>query len=166
MRDGISPRFIERQAPDCKGAESQALLPLPVPFTKANELAVESSPSVFFNSFVNTLERLERVLDLETEMLTQYRPIALTDFNHKKSRGLLELGRAMEAMHGLDLEALGLDAKTPLAGLRQTLQRNLMVLQLHLKAVGAIATIISRAIQEHESDGTYTTETGARGILR
>jgi hypothetical protein len=55
------------------------------------------------------------------------------------------------------------DLKAALAGLREKLQKNLAILQTHLDAVGAIAAIISRAIQEHESDGTYTPELGRNG---
>jgi hypothetical protein len=35
-----------------------------------------------------------------------------------------------------------------------------------LDAVGAIAAIIARAIQQHESDGTYTPELGDNGRSR
>lgn len=166
MQHGAIPRHIERQTPDSGGAQNQTSVPLPVPFVSANEFAMGSPPSVVFDAFINTLERLERLLDLETEMLIQHRPIALTDFNHKKSYGLLELGRTMEAIGGLDLDALGFDAKTPLARLRVKLQRNLIVLQMHMTAVGAIAAIIARAIQEYESDGTYTAELGNSGKPR
>jgi hypothetical protein len=113
-------------------------------------------PTIVFNAFINTIDRLERLLDHETAMLSEHQLLAFDDFNRKKSHGLLELRRAIDAMHGLDRVDLGFDAKPVLARLRMKLQKNLMMLQTHLDAARAVAAIIARTIQEHESDGTYT----------
>lgn len=114
-------------------------------------------------AFVNAVERLEAVLDQETQMLDRNRPIALHDFNHRKSHGLLELSRAMIACRALDRVAFDVETSEPLARLRVKLESNLASLQMHLTAVGEIAAVISRAIQDHESDGTYTASRIARG---
>ena len=53
-------------------------------------------------AFVSAVERLEDVLEQETQMLDRNRPILLHDFNHRKSHGLLELSRAMVACRALD----------------------------------------------------------------
>jgi hypothetical protein len=113
-------------------------------------------PAIVFNAFVNTVVRLERLLDRETAMLSEHQILAFDDFNRKKCHGLLELRRAIDAMHGLDRADLGFDAKPVLAQLRMKLQKNLMMLQTHLDAARSVAAIIARTIQEHESDGTYT----------
>jgi hypothetical protein len=89
-------------------------------------------------------------------MLKRHQPIALHDFNHEKSHGLLELKRTMTAMRAFDSVQFEHNAKAPLARLRLKLESNLEILQTHLTAVGAIAAIVARTIQEHESDGTYT----------
>ncbi|QBR70209.1 hypothetical protein CU048_01730 [Beijerinckiaceae bacterium] len=163
MFDKATPR-LESQTPDSVRVESRAFLLSAVQCPGGNERVAEAS--AVFASFVDTVERLERILELETELLGQHQSIALTEFNHKKSQGLLELSRTMAAMRGLDLAALGFDAKTRLGDLRLKLQKNLRVLQMHMSASAAVATIIARAIQEHESDGTYTAELGAHGKTR
>jgi hypothetical protein len=43
-----------------------------------------------------------------------------------------------------------------LAILRSKLERNSTILQIHLRAVQEVAAIIARAIQDAESDGTYS----------
>lgn len=166
MQNGCSPRFIERQAPDSGDRERAPSLQPPPPFVRGKEFANESHPAIVFDAFINAVERLERLLDRETAMLIEHQPIALDDFNHKKSHGLLELSRAMDAMRGLDRDSHGLDPNAPLARLRVKLQKNLTILQMHLDAVGAITAIIAHTIQEHESDGTYTPELGGKGKPR
>jgi hypothetical protein len=46
------------------------------------------------------------------------------------------------------------------------LKQNLRMLQTHLNAVGEITAIIARAIQDHESDGTYSIENNGQGRYR
>jgi hypothetical protein len=154
MQSGCSPWFIEKQMSDSGTGESSALLNTPC--TEVKGFAKEAQTKIIFDAFNNAVDRLERLLDRETAMLIEHQPIALDDFNRKKRHGLLELSRAMDAMRGLHHDFHGHDPKVPLARLRVKLQKNLMILQTHLDAVGAIAAIIGRAIQDHESDGTYT----------
>ena len=100
-----------------------------------------------------TILRVARVVDLETEMLRLHRPIDLAGYNHQKSHGLLELTRALRAFgpHPLEPELL-----VSLAELRDKLEKNLAVLDIHLKAVRQVSALISRAIEEDNSDGTYS----------
>jgi hypothetical protein len=74
----------------------------------------------------------------------------------------------MDAVRRVDRDCLTRDLKAALVGLREILQKNLAILQTHLDAVSAIAAIISRAIQGHDSDGTYTPtpELGRKGRSR
>jgi hypothetical protein len=166
MQSECSPWLIERQASDSGTGEIPASLQSSTACTKVNEFAKEAHTEIIFDAFINAVKRLERLLDRETAMLIEHQPITLDDFNHKKRHGLLELSRAMDAMRGLDRDCLGHDPKAPLAGLRVKLQKNLMILQTHLDAVGTIAAIIARAIQEHESDGTYTAKHNDMGRSR
>ncbi len=128
---------------------------------------VDSAPSTsMIEGFLKTVERIEKVLDLETQMLEENKPFALHDFNHKKSHGLLELSRAMSACRSLDRATFEAVTKVPVARLRGKLERNLARLETHLKAVTEIAAIITRAIQDHESDGTYSVSRRARDDAR
>lgn len=108
--------------------------------------------NVMLEAFLNTLERLELVIDVETEALQHNRAVDLNEFNHKKSHGLLELRRTMRV---LDEDARQ-RAQADLHRLRDKVEKNLSVLEIHLKAVHAVSAIISNAIQERESDGTYS----------
>jgi len=166
MQSSYSSWFIERQASNSGTGESPASLRSSLPSTKMKEFGKEAHTEIIFDAFINAVERLERLLDSETAMLIEQQPIALHDFNHKKRHGLLELSRAMDAMREHDRGCPGRDPKATLARLRMKLQMNLTILQTHLDAVGAIAAIIARAIQQHESDGTYTPELGDNGRSR
>jgi succinylglutamate desuccinylase len=104
-------------------------------------------------AFSQTVERIERLVDLETATLQQYRPIDFSEFNHRKSHAILELTRSIRA---LGSEVQGDSARGELERLSAKLQRNLATLEIHLKAVRQVCSVISRAIQSEESDGTYS----------
>jgi hypothetical protein len=59
-------------------------------------------------------------------------------------------------MRGLGASVSEREVQTRLAGLRVKLEKNLSLLDFHLKAVKEIAAIVARAIEEDESDGTYS----------
>lgn len=116
----------------------------------------EASPVSAFNALLDTIGRLERIIDLETATLSERRPVAFDDLNRKKNHGVLELRRAIDAVRGLGCEALGLDPKPHLTNLRGKLKTNLTALRRHLDAARAVAAVIARTIEDQESDGTYT----------
>jgi hypothetical protein len=166
MESGCAAVVLEKQALDLG---VPAILASPRPATRCvvgRGSGTEADIAIIFDAFANAVGRLEGLLDKETTMLIEHRTIALDDFNHKKRHGLLELSRAMDAMRGVDRDCLTYDPKAALAGLRVKLERNLAILQTHLDAGGAIAAIISRTIQEHDSDGTYTPEVFRNGRAR
>lgn len=109
-----------------------------------------------FNALVETVCRLQKLIDLETDMLRNHRVVAFDDFNRKKSHGLIELRRAIDAVQSLPRAGDTLDLRLLLASLHEGLQRNLATLQIHLNAANALAAAIARTIREHDSDGTYT----------
>jgi hypothetical protein len=117
------------------------------------EFGGQGTSQLMFDAFINIVERLEKVVELETAMLRQHRPVALAEFNHKKTQGMLELRRAIQALDRLALER---EMQEPLERLRSKLDKNLAVLQMHLNAVGHVAAIIAQAIQDYDSDGTYS----------
>ena len=111
--------------------------------------------ATIFDNFMNAIERLERIIDKETALLMKHQPISFDDFNHNKRHSLLELSCELDAIRALG-HRLDLAPNASLKRLRIKLQINLSILQTHLNAAGAVATIIARTIHEHESDGTYT----------
>ena len=127
------------------------------------DIAELARSRTMLEAFVDAVERLGGVVDQETQMLGLNKPIALNDFNHRKSHGLLELSRAMIACRGIDRSAFDVGTRAPLERLRAKLESNLASLQTHLTAVGEIAAVIARAIEDHESDGTYTARRAVRG---
>ncbi len=110
------------------------------------------SMTAILSGFINTLERLEQVIDMETEALQQNQPVDLSEFNHKKSHCLLELSRAMRVLDRTSIEF----AYSHLNRLRDKVEKNLSILDIHMKAVRAVSAIIANAIQDNESDGTYS----------
>jgi hypothetical protein len=118
------------------------------------------SPHAALAVVLMTIDRVERVIDEETQELRSQKVINLRDFNQRKSQGLLELSRAVrglgDAGHDRRLQA-------KLERLRSKIDENLTFLGMHLTAVQEVSAIISRAIQDAESDGTYSAGPGAEG---
>jgi hypothetical protein len=104
-------------------------------------------------AFRGTVERLEQIIELETATLQQHVPVDLRGFNHKKSHGLLELTRALRTM---DRAAFDQASLASLERLRGKLSKNLAVLESHLRAVRQVSGLIARAIEDGDSDGTYS----------
>ncbi len=104
-------------------------------------------------SCLQTIERVEQVVDQETLALKTNQPIDLVEINRRKSHGLLDLTRGLRALNG----GPGLQAvEGRLATLRARLNENSAVLRRHLDAVQEVSAIVARAIREGESDGTYS----------
>jgi hypothetical protein len=104
-------------------------------------------------ALIRAIERLGDVIDLETRALQEHQPADLRDFNRRKRYGLLELSRIIRTF---ERDAANEQVHASLSALRAKLDRNRAVLQMHLKAVQEIAGVIGRAIQDAESDGTYS----------
>jgi hypothetical protein len=99
------------------------------------------------------IPRLEEVVDHESAALERREAVDLRELNNRKSQGLLDLMRCLRVFQGA---APSRPALARLAGLRAKLDRNRAVLALHLEAVREIATVMSDAIKDAESDGTYS----------
>lgn len=126
------------------------------------EDARRPSVEVFFRA----IERLEATIELETEALKRNDLAGLADFNRSKSLGLLELTRVIEACRAAGRAEFGVQTISRLSRLREAVEGNLAILQLHLRAVGEVAAIIVRAIDDYESDGTYAPMPAAGGGRR
>lgn len=101
----------------------------------------------------SAIQRLEEIIDQETAALLGHKAVDLKEFNSRKSHGLLELTRALRQ---IDEPSITSEIRARLKALRGKLEKNQAVLKTHLEAVREISTIISDAIRQSESDGTYS----------
>jgi hypothetical protein len=114
---------------------------------------------------IGCIDRLDQLLDRETEALRNCAPIDFEDFNLRKSHALLELSRASRSATPLASTAIG----ARLMDLQAKLAENSLLLEQHLAAMREIATIMVRTIEMAESDGTYSSRSSFErrpGVLR
>ncbi len=102
---------------------------------------------------LSAIRRLENIIEEETLALATGQKIDFDDFSARKSRSMLEFVRLMRARMHLGGET---EITEEIQLLREKLERNRSLLEMHYDAVREVATIIVRAIKEAESDGTYT----------
>jgi hypothetical protein len=99
------------------------------------------------------IERLVSTLDAENRDLEQGRRVKYEAYGQAKNQGLLELNRLIPALAGA---AAAGPLRAALAELHAKLEVNQRSLAVQLKACEAVSEIITRAIQDGQSDGTYT----------
>lgn len=134
-------------APSTEVATSTAL---PVTFDVWNN--PDGSTPIEVMALLKALARLEQVVDQETQSLRAGETPAFEDLNYRKSHGLLELTRAMRLV---DPTSIGNDLRDRLESFRDQLERNRLLLKTHLDATREISAILTAAIRDAESDGTY-----------
>lgn len=103
-------------------------------------------------AFRDVVARMETIIDQETALLRENRAFELTDFNNRKQQGLLELNRILRNFSQVDLQLVDRDGVVRLV---RKLEANRQILAHHLRAMDEISSLVSRAMQEAESDGTY-----------
>ena len=103
-------------------------------------------------AFQEAILRMESIVDQETALLRENRAVELNEFNHRKQQGLLEINRILR--HFTDFDIRLVDRKD-VGRLVSKLEDNRQILAHHLRAIDEISTLVSRAMQEAESDGTY-----------
>lgn len=126
--------------------------PAPSPVKNGDDLQ-----SITVN-FLRVVQRLEEVVDEETAALRSGRHADLKDFNFRKGHGMLEFSRAAGLVGARAATDPALSGR--LQSLRSKLVTNQAVLKMHLEAVQEIASDLSAAIQDAESDGTYSASFG------
>jgi hypothetical protein len=99
------------------------------------------------------VQRLIATIEAENRDLEQGRPARYETYSLRKNQGLLELNRLIPALGGAT--AAG-PLREALADLYARLEANRRALAVQLKACAAVSEIIARAIQDGQSDGTYT----------
>lgn len=98
------------------------------------------------------VERLVAAIDSENRDLERRRLVPYEASSRAKNQGLLELNRLAPALGGAPAGPL----RDALADLQAKLEINRRALAVQLKACQAVSEIIARAIQDGQSDGTYT----------
>ena len=99
------------------------------------------------------IQRLVATIDAENRDLEQGRRVKYEAYSLSKNQSLLELSRLIPALSGAIAAGLLHDA---LAELQAKLEINRRALAVQLRACHAVSEIIARAIQDGQSDGTYT----------
>lgn len=140
----------------------EPLAAVATPFEPAASTALSASLDAWSNpdgstpievlALLKAIARLEQVVDQETQSLRAGETPAFEDLNYRKSHGLLELTRAMRLVDPL---SIGDDLRDRLESFRDQLERNRMLLKTHLDATREISAILTAAIRDAESDGTY-----------
>ena len=98
------------------------------------------------------INRLEAVLAGEMMALRAGDHSGLGDISHRKNQSLMELTRIGR---GVEAASMSHDLRDRLTVLRERLDENSHLLALHMEATAEVAGLITRAIAEAESDGTY-----------
>lgn len=115
------------------------------------------------NLIDRTMQRVEKLVDFETEALRTRAAVDLRQMNNSKSQALLELGMAARVLEGTQLEP---DLVDRLKALRGKLEENRIMLNRHLQAVREVAGVIAETIKDSEWDGTYSECDAANGAGR
>jgi hypothetical protein len=124
---------------------------------RRNSRPVVHDPDAARALVVAVLRRVEGYLDEETAALEKSPNFDLKASNDRKSQGLVDLNQAMRRLKGTDVNE---DLQLGLQLFRKKLAINLRKIRLHLDAVKEITAMLSEAIQNAESDGTYTRHIG------
>ena len=164
VEEGATAPVMEQPVVDT-GAMTQvtpgdALLPVLLPivgsevaFDGTDVARSEGERSDEVRGLLMAIRRLESIIEEETAALATGKKIDFDDFSARKSRSMLEFVRLMRARMHLGGET---EITEEIQRLREKLERNRSILEMHYDAVREVATIIVRAIKEAESDGTYT----------
>jgi hypothetical protein len=129
------------------------LRPVPLSFgTAAPQPPAVPEPDPTVAAFMGIMDRLEQIIDAETDSLTRNLPDRIGESGQRKRQGLLELGRAMRHLRG----KASPEVQDRLNAFSGKLENNRRMLDIHLRAVRDVADLIARSLREMDSDGTYT----------
>ena len=110
----------------------------------------ESGPAT---AMLGVITRIEEILEAEAKILRSLQDHEISAMNDRKSRALLEFSRTVRALPPGSVDD---HLRLRIVALRGLLEENRILVALHLKAARDIAAIVSSAIEENESDGTYS----------
>ena len=123
--------------------------------------AADGSTAAATAALERCIDRLAQVVDEETAALKRRAAVDLREFNNRKSQGLLDLSRSLRLFQGA---APGKATLARLAGLQGEARHQPRRAGAHLRAVREISTVMTDAIRDAESDGTYSPS--VRGVLK
>jgi hypothetical protein len=149
---------VETEATNMEAMPGDALLPMVLP-NVGSEPAVDGADearSDEVRGLLTAIRRLENIVEEETAALATGKKIDFDDFSARKSRSMLEFVRLMRSRMHLGTEV---EVTEEIKRLREKLERNRAILEMHYDAVREVATIIVKAMKDAESDGTYTGRT-------
>jgi hypothetical protein len=149
---------MEPRDPESGIRSDAPALPVPVPVLAASEAAPGAEAAARpeeVQGLLSAIRRLDVVVTEETAALLTGKKVDFQDFSMRKSQSMLEFVRLMRAGAHLGGEA---QVAGEMRELRQKLERNRAVLEMHYEAVREVAEIIVRAMREAESDGTYSSQ--------
>lgn len=166
-REGAAALVVEQPVMDTEAmtmevASGDALLPALLP-NVGNDVVndgTDEARSDEVRGLLSAIRRLENIVEEETVALATGQKIDFDDFSARKSRSMLEFVRLMRARMHLGSEV---EITEEIQRLREKLERNRSILEMHYDAVREVATIIVKAIKDAESDGTYTGRTARDG---
>jgi hypothetical protein len=123
-----------------------------------------AEPSLATRSSIDrTMQRIENLVDRETEALRSRTEIDLRESNNGKSQALLELGLVARTLEGTPVDA---ELIQRFKALHRKLENNRAILRRHLEAVREIAGVVAGTIKDREWDGTYSQYGGSDGAYR
>ena len=125
--------------------------------SKSSRPTVTAIPISGREALYVAIERANSAVVAETKALRNRAGVDLRDFERRKSQALLDLTRAGSTIGEGPADAALVER---LGVLRGSLEDNMKLLSTHLRAVREISELISRALIEAESDGTYTSQLG------
>jgi di/tripeptidase len=146
---------VDTEAMTMEAASSDALLPVLLPNVGGEAVinGTEAEKSDEMRGLLAAIRRLESIVEEETAALATGQKIDFDDFSARKSRSMLEFVRLMRARMHLGAEV---EVTEEIQRLREKLERNRSLLEMHYDAVREVASIIVKAIKDADSDGTYT----------
>ena len=146
---------VDAEAMTAEAASSNALLPVLLPNVGGEAVVdrAEAARADEVRGLLAAIRRLESIVEEETVALATGKKIDFDDFSARKSRSMLEFVRLMRARMHLGSEV---EITEEVQRLREKLERNRSILEMHYDAVREVATIIVKAIKDADSDGTYT----------
>lgn len=138
------------------------MIPKVEPVSRTPAAEPDPSRTVFPPTVValkSAIDRIEEVVKIETAALDTNVAVDFQDLNRRKSQCLLELTRISRMLprEGVDETLLA-----RISSLREQLQKNHDLLQVHLSATQEISRVLTVALGEAESDGTYSRDTTSR----
>jgi hypothetical protein len=103
-------------------------------------------------AFIRCMDRLEHLIERETDALKFRAPLDFDEFNRRKTHALLEFLRMSRNVPDQKSDAVA----ARVAQFREKLSENALTLDQHLRAMVEIASIMIKSIEAEESDGTYS----------